>query len=65
MDFLAEYLGELILIVGIGILKLFGRNETAEALMKKRKKRRRKQEKKVKKEAQKLEKDLETLKELE
>lgn len=65
MDFLTEYLGDIILLVGIGILKLLGKNETAESLMKKRKKKFKKQEKKVKRESKKLEKDLEKLKDLE
>lgn len=65
MEFLAEYLGELILVVGIGILKLFGKNETAEQLMKRRRKTRKKMEKKIKKESKKLEEDLQALKDLE
>lgn len=65
MEFLIDYLEEIILLVGIGILRLFGRNETAEKLAKKRLKRKKKLTKKCKKEADKLEKDFEALKQLE
>ena len=64
MDFFVEYLGEFILLIGAGVLGLFGKKETAEKLLKKRRKRRRKQEKKVAKEAKKLEEDLSILEEM-
>lgn len=65
MDFFIEYLGEFILLFGAGLLSLFGKKDSAQKLLKKRRKLRKKQEKKVKKEAKKLEEDLEVLKEME
>lgn len=38
MDILTDYLGEFILLVGIGFFKLIGKNDSAEKLIKKRNK---------------------------
>ncbi len=64
MDFFVDYLEEIILLVGIVVLRLFGRKETAEKLAKKRLKRKKKLTKKCNKEARKLEKDYKALKDM-
>lgn len=65
IEYLTEYLGELILLIGIGILRLLGKNETAEKLEKKRLKKKKRLSKKCEKESKKLAKDYNALKELE
>lgn len=64
MEFVIEYLGEIVLLIVSGFLCVFGKKESASKLWKQRTKLRTKQEKKVQKDVSKLKKDFEILEEM-